>query len=172
MVITHEPPFWLGNDDVRNFTNDPVYKKHCNSSTTTTSASGDFTITMRLFGLLWIDEDRGDSRAADNSSDFGAGADCETAGLSKERHLQPAPSNGKSDSIPQNVAGSEVATACNPFPCNNGLPRDGVEPRPPSRHRGRCRKRADCSIGGAPVARPSPSRRCRRSRPGHQHGNR
>jgi len=37
--------------------------------------------TMRLFGLLWIDEDRGDSRAADNSSDFGAGADCETAGL-------------------------------------------------------------------------------------------
>jgi putative NIF3 family GTP cyclohydrolase 1 type 2 len=27
MVITHEPAFWLGNDDVRNFGNDPVYQK-------------------------------------------------------------------------------------------------------------------------------------------------
>jgi putative NIF3 family GTP cyclohydrolase 1 type 2 len=27
MVITHEPTFWLGNDDVRNFTNDPIYQK-------------------------------------------------------------------------------------------------------------------------------------------------
>ena len=27
MVITHEPTYWLGNDDVRNFTNDPVYQK-------------------------------------------------------------------------------------------------------------------------------------------------
>lgn len=27
MVITHEPTFWLGNDDVRNFGNDPVYEK-------------------------------------------------------------------------------------------------------------------------------------------------
>ena len=27
MVITHEPTFWLGNDDVRNFGNDPVYQK-------------------------------------------------------------------------------------------------------------------------------------------------
>jgi putative NIF3 family GTP cyclohydrolase 1 type 2 len=27
MVITHEPTFWLGNDDVRNFGNDPVYRK-------------------------------------------------------------------------------------------------------------------------------------------------
>jgi len=27
MVITHEPTYWLGNDDIRNFTNDPVYQK-------------------------------------------------------------------------------------------------------------------------------------------------
>jgi putative NIF3 family GTP cyclohydrolase 1 type 2 len=27
MVITHEPTFWLGNDDVRNFGNDSVYQK-------------------------------------------------------------------------------------------------------------------------------------------------
>ena len=27
MVITHEPTFWLGNDDVKNFGNDPVYQK-------------------------------------------------------------------------------------------------------------------------------------------------
>jgi putative NIF3 family GTP cyclohydrolase 1 type 2 len=27
MVITHEPTFWLGNDDVRNFGSDPVYQK-------------------------------------------------------------------------------------------------------------------------------------------------
>ena len=27
MVITHEPTFWLGNDDVRNFVSDPVYQK-------------------------------------------------------------------------------------------------------------------------------------------------
>jgi putative NIF3 family GTP cyclohydrolase 1 type 2 len=27
MVITHEPTFWTGNDDVRNFANDPVYQK-------------------------------------------------------------------------------------------------------------------------------------------------
>ena len=27
MVITHEPTFWLGNDDVRNFVGDPVYQK-------------------------------------------------------------------------------------------------------------------------------------------------
>ena len=27
MVVTHEPTFWLGNDDVRNFTNDPIYQK-------------------------------------------------------------------------------------------------------------------------------------------------
>ena len=27
MVITHEPTFWLGNDDVRNFDNDPVYQE-------------------------------------------------------------------------------------------------------------------------------------------------
>lgn len=27
MVITHEPTFWTGNDDIRNFGNDPIYKK-------------------------------------------------------------------------------------------------------------------------------------------------
>ena len=27
MVITHEPTFWLGNDDVRTFSNDPIYQK-------------------------------------------------------------------------------------------------------------------------------------------------
>jgi putative NIF3 family GTP cyclohydrolase 1 type 2 len=27
MVITHEPTFWLGNDDVRSFTNDAVYQQ-------------------------------------------------------------------------------------------------------------------------------------------------
>lgn len=27
MVVTHEPTFWLGNDDVRNFGTDPVYQK-------------------------------------------------------------------------------------------------------------------------------------------------
>ena len=27
MVITHEPTFWTGNDDVRNFTNDALYKE-------------------------------------------------------------------------------------------------------------------------------------------------
>lgn len=27
MVITHEPTFWTGNDDVRNFGNDPIYQK-------------------------------------------------------------------------------------------------------------------------------------------------
>ena len=27
MVITHEPTFWTGNDDVRTFTNDPIYQK-------------------------------------------------------------------------------------------------------------------------------------------------
>ena len=27
MVITHEPTFWLGDDNVRNFSNDPVYQK-------------------------------------------------------------------------------------------------------------------------------------------------
>jgi putative NIF3 family GTP cyclohydrolase 1 type 2 len=27
MVITHEPTFWLGTDDVRGFVNDPVYKQ-------------------------------------------------------------------------------------------------------------------------------------------------
>jgi len=27
MVITHEPTFWTGNDDVKGFTNDPLYQK-------------------------------------------------------------------------------------------------------------------------------------------------
>ena len=27
MVITHEPTFWTGNDNVSNFTNDPIYQK-------------------------------------------------------------------------------------------------------------------------------------------------
>lgn len=27
MVITHEPTFWTGNDDVRNFGNNPIYQK-------------------------------------------------------------------------------------------------------------------------------------------------
>jgi len=45
MVITHEPTYWLGNDDVRALRTMRCIRRSSSSFATTTSSSGGFTIT-------------------------------------------------------------------------------------------------------------------------------
>jgi hypothetical protein len=45
MVITHEPTYWLGNDDVRSLRTMRCIRRSSSSFATTTSSSGGFTIT-------------------------------------------------------------------------------------------------------------------------------
>ena len=46
MIITHEPTFWTGNDEVSGFVSDPLYVKKRPTSKNTTLSSGDSTTTF------------------------------------------------------------------------------------------------------------------------------